>query len=202
MTEMIEYGVEDLGEVALSSVSEAAKTLRTLYTDKERAEDAVKAINEQIRRLEFEALPEALAALGLEKIVLEGGDTVTVKDEVSASITEERRVAALQWLRTTNNDSIIKRTLTVSFGRGEDSLAAEILGALVQRLPDNEIQDKEAINAATLKAFVRERLEAEKLYPEDLPDGSSHIPRDVFSIWTGKRATVKRAKAMTKGELI
>jgi hypothetical protein len=192
MTEVIEYGVEDLSEIALSTVARAAQELRKAYAEKERKEDELKVINESIRKLEFEVLPETLTALGLEKLVLEGGDTVTVKDEVAASITDPKRAAALDWLRQTNNDSIIKRQLIVSFGKGEDTLAAQILEALVLRLPDNEIVDKENVNAQTLKAFVRERLEVERANAEMVP-----IPRDTFSIWTGKRATVKRAKSRT-----
>lgn len=200
MTEVIQYGVEDLTEGGLSAVAEAAKALRAAYADKERAEDALKVVNEQIRKLEFESLPEALSAMGLEKITLEGGDKVEVKEEVSASLTEERLAAALSWLRSTNNDSIIKRQVTVIFGRGEDALAAEIREALLTRLPDNEIVDKEAVHASTLKAFVRERLTVEKEYEPDstLP----RIPRDTFGIWTGKRATVKRAKWRNEGGLI
>lgn len=202
MTEVIEYGVEDLSEIGISTVSNAAAQLHKAYAEKERAEDAVKAINEQIRKLEFEVLPEAMLALGMKNFELENGDKVSVKDAVSASITEERRAAALDWLRQTKNDSIIKRQLIVSFGRGEDELAEQILEDLIRNLPDNEIVSKEDVNAQTLKAFVRERLEVEQEAIEKEQPLAYQIPHDVFSIWTGKRATVKRAKSKVNEELI
>jgi arginine deiminase len=188
-TTTVEWGAEDLPATGLSAVAESAAALRAAQWERERVEGELKRINERIRRIETEELPGAMSELGLEKITLEGGDVVSVKDEVSASITESNRAAAHAWLRENALDSIIKRQLTISFGKGEDAAAAECLDTLMERFPDNEVVDREAVHPGTLKAFVRERVAIEKEFT-----GAPPLPRVTFGVWEGKRATVKHSK--------
>jgi hypothetical protein len=84
---------------------------------------------------------------------------------------------AAEWLRSTNNDSIIKSGFAVSLGKGEADkglLAVEALQALGIVV---EINDK--IHPSTLKSFVREQCEE-----------GVDFPKEAFGVYEGKRVKI------------
>lgn len=206
----LDYGIEDLPESGLSAVAESAQALRASLAEKERLEAELKRINAEVLRIETQELPAAMKALGVESWTLTGGDVITLKEEIHTGLSGPKEAAAFDWLRATGNESIIKRTLLLSFGRGEDDIAAELSARLREELPDNEIVDKAAIHAGTLKAFVKEQITLERaLSPvpgrddvlrNDAGDLFPKIPRDVFGVFCFDRATIKKPKTTTKGD--
>ena len=87
---------------------------------------------------------------------------------------------AFDWLRATNNESIIKNQISVSLGRGDDAKAQEILGLLKDKDVDADL--KITVHNQTLKAFCRDAL--------DNPDLAESLPREAFGIYQGKRAKI------------
>jgi len=76
-------------------------------------------------------------------------------------------------------DDIIKNDVILSFGRGEDDTAHNIMLDLEQK--GFHPESKTHIHAMTLKAFVKERVE--KGLPIDL---------DMFGAYVAKTADIKR----------
>jgi hypothetical protein len=87
---------------------------------------------------------------------------------------------AFEWLRETNNESIIKNQISVSLGRGDDDKAQEV----IQLLKENDVEAdlKITVHNQTLKAFCRDAL--------DNPELAESLPREAFGIYQGKRAKI------------
>jgi hypothetical protein len=106
---------------------------------------------------------------------------VSVKADVKTSITEANKPAAFAWLREHHFDGIIKMAVSLSFGKGE-SAAAELAVKTLHEAGYEPTQ-AESVHPATLKSFVKERLE----------DGDN-IPIDVFGIFEFKQSKIKLPK--------
>jgi len=63
-----------------------------------------------------------LSELGMKSFKMADGSQIDIKPFYSASIKEEKRAQAYEWLREKGFDDIIKNTVSVRFGRGEDQL--------------------------------------------------------------------------------
>lgn len=203
----VEYGLEDLPDEGLSAVATGAAALKLALKEKAQLEEDMKLLNARILKIETEELPGAMKALGVESLTLASGEVLTVREEVNAGIPAARMEEALEWVRRTGNASLIKRSVTVSFGRDEDARAEAFVDRVIEELPENELLDKVTINPQTLKAFVRERVELEKLLaahargeradedaPELSPEARVPLPRDVFGVFILNRAVLKKPK--------
>ena len=74
---------------------------------------------------------------------------------------------------------IIKNEISVSFGRNEDNKAADY--AELAKSQGLDPMQKLKVEPMTLKALVRERLEAGK-----------EMPTELFNIYVGNKTTIKR----------
>jgi len=131
-------------------------------------ETALDVLRADYLRVEREDLPELMRELGLSEMTLTNGLKVTVTEEVTASITEERRAAAHEWLRTHNFAGIIKVLVTVPFGRGEEAEAAELAAQIRAEHEGHEVNLSETVHPQTLKAFVKEQVQDGRPLPFDL----------------------------------
>jgi hypothetical protein len=137
-------------------------------------------LKEDYRRIEQEDLPELMREVGLSKLTLTNGIDVSVSEEVTAAITEERRAAAHAWLREHNFGGLIKTVVTVPFGRGEEEEARRMAERIAE---EHECALEEKVHPQTLKAFVREQVE----------DGKP-LPFELFGVHPFSRAKIKMPK--------
>ena len=151
-------------------------------------EDEIAALEEQLKNKKAEAddigsrvIPELLAEQGLSEIKLADGSKVSVRKEFRATVPKDdmKREAALQWLRDQGLGDIIKNNVTVSFGKGEDDKAEQLL----QLAADNgfEPQQKSDVAWNTLSALYQERVEA-----------GLDMPSDSFSLWIKDKTKISR----------
>jgi hypothetical protein len=155
--------------------------VRQLNTKQQQIDDTehyLKGLKEEKRRIEFEQIPMLMDEMGIERVDVDGA-TVELKPFVSASIPVDRKQEAYGWLRDHGHDSIIKNDIIVSFGRGEDNMAGDVMYELEQK--GFHPEQKTHIHAGTLKAFVKEQVI--KGNPIDL---------DLFGAFVARTATVKR----------
>lgn len=158
--------IEALPQEGLSILSQRVSELRIAQGAVAILEQDLKSAQEVVRYLEEVAVPEALGTLGMTEMKLASGEKIAVVREYHASIPKATESAAYAWLRETGNDSLLKRSVTVNFGRGEDSTAASTAAALrEQGLP---VEEKLSVHPSTLKAFVRERMEEGAPLPESI----------------------------------
>ena len=167
--------VKDDQITGIAALARRAKSLEKQIKDEE---DTLKGLKDQYRKITEETIPEALAELGMTSFKMEDGSSIDIKPFYSASITEARRAEAFQWLRDNGFDDIIKNTVSVRFGRGEDELCNRLLGLLGQQ--GFPAEQAEKVEPSTLKAWVRERVER-----------GDQFPMELFGAYIGKKASIK-----------
>jgi len=163
----------------IQSLADQVERLENLQKE---VEDADKQLKEKKKNLEYlsgEIIPTMMAEMGLAHLKLMDGSSVDVKPNYSANITIANREAAFNWLRQNGLGDIIKNEISVSFGRNEDNKAAGY--ADFARGQGFQPTQKLKVEPMTLKALVRERIEAGK-----------DMPTELFNIFVGNKTTIKR----------
>jgi|TARA_R110000744_G_scaffold77885_1_gene153401 hypothetical protein len=173
--------LEEVDQKGLASVAELARQIRDQEQTIEALEEVLKNSKRSLRNLTDEELPAILAEIGLTSFKLEDGSTVAVKQTYGASILVKNRIQAYEWLRENSYDDIIKNKIEISFGRGEDDQASDF-SQLAEGAGFNPEQKTE-IHPQTLRAFVKERVEA-----------GDEFPMSLFGAWIGQRAVIKKGK--------
>ena len=142
-------------------------------------EEQIKQKKKHLEYISGEVVPTMLSEMGLSFLKLQDGSSVEVKTNYSATITQANKAAAFNWLRENGLGDIIKNEISVSFGRNEDNKAADY--AELAKGHGLEPQQKLKVEPMTLKALVRERMEAGK-----------DMPTELFNIYVGNKTTIKR----------
>jgi hypothetical protein len=165
----------------IRSLADQVERLESLQTKLKLQEDNIKNIKKELEHVSGEVIPTMMSEMGLSHLKLMDGSSVDIKPNYSANITIANREAAFNWLRNNGLGDIIKNEILVSFGRNEDNKAADY-AALAQERGFQPTQ-KLKVEPMTLKALVRERIEAGK-----------EMPTELFNIFVGNKTTIKRNK--------
>ena len=163
----------------LTSLANQVKTLRTLEDRVKADEELLKNKKTELERISGEVIPTMLSEMGLSSLKLADGSAVDVKPYYAANISAINRDAAYGWLRSNGLGDIIKNDITVSFGRNEDNKAAQY--ANLAKGQGFQPTQKLKVEPMTLKALVRERIEAGK-----------EMPMDIFNVFVGNRTKITR----------
>jgi hypothetical protein len=166
---------------SIQSLADQIQMLESLNSRIESSENNLKDLKKEHDRLSGEVIPTMMAEMGLAHLKLADGSTVDVKPNYSASITIANREKAFNWLRENGLGDIIKNEISVSFGRNEDNKAADYAALAEER--GFQPTQKLKVEPMTLKALVRERLEAGK-----------SMPTELFNVFVGNKTTIKRNK--------
>jgi len=151
-------------------------------------EDEIAELEEQLKKKKEEAddigsrvIPELLAEQGLSELKLQDGSKVSVKKEFRCTLPKDldKRDAAYKWLRDQGLGDIIKNNVSVTFGKGEDDKAKQLLDLAVE----NGFQPSQKSDVAwnTLTALFQERVES-----------GLDMPSDVFSTWIKDKTKITR----------
>lgn len=148
----------------------------------------LKETQKELRQYRENLVPELMSELGstLFRTAL-GGIEVEMKEELRASMPKEtaRQAQVFAYLKETGNDGMIKREITVQYGRDSVEWAEQ----LVQKLEEWEVGKHATVQQAwnvhhqTLLAFLRGQLK----------DGKN-VPMEMFSAFVQKYAKIKRPK--------
>ena len=165
-----------------TNINKLADKIKELQAQQEQLqiqEDAVKQKKKDIEYLSGEVIPTMLSEMGLSFLKLQDGSSVEVKTNYSATITQAKKAEAFNWLRENGLGDIIKNEISVSFGRNEDNKAADY--AELAKSQGLDPMQKLKVEPMTLKALVRERIEAGK-----------DMPTELFNVFIGNKTTIKR----------
>ena len=165
----------------IQSLADQVERLEAMQQQLEIQEDAIKEKKKQIQHISGEVIPTMMSEMGLSQLKLMDGSQIDVKPFYNATITQANKEAAYNWLRSNGLGDIIKNEVVVSFGRGEDNKAAEY--AELAKGQGLQPTQKLKVEPMTLKALVRERIEAGK-----------PMPAEIFSVFVGNKTTIKRKK--------
>ena len=163
----------------IKTLSDQVLKLRAMEDQLKIMEEALKTRKKEIDRISGEVIPTMLSEMGLSQLKLADGSSVDVKPFYSATISAQNKDRAYNWLRTNGLGDIIKNDISVSFGRNEDDKAAKY--ADLAKSNGFQPTQKLKVEPMTLKALVRERIEAGK-----------EMPTEIFNVFVGNKTTIKR----------
>ena len=147
----------------------------------EHQENILKEYKTQRDKISSETIPALLAEQGLQSLKLADGTVLEVNKKYSCTLPKDpqKKAAAYQWLRDQGLDDIIKNEVSVTFGRGEDDKAKQLLDLAVGN--GYEPNQREKVEPMTLKALYRERGEA-----------GLDMPSDFFHLFVKDETKMKR----------
>ena len=163
----------------IQSLADQVERLENLNQEIEKTEKDLKQKKKNLEHISGEIIPTMMAEMGLSHLKLMDGSSVDVKPNYSANITIANKEMAFNWLRNNGLGDIIKNEISVSFGRNEDNKAADY--AVLAKGQGFQPTQKLKVEPMTLKALVRERIEAGK-----------EMPTELFNIFVGNKTTIKR----------
>ena len=163
----------------IQTLADQVEKLNSLQQRIELQEDNLKSTKKEFDHLSGEVIPTMMAEMGLSHLKLMDGSSVDVKPNYSASISIANREKAFNWLRENGLGDIIKNEISVAFGRNEDNKAADYAALAEER--GFQPTQKLKVEPKTLKALVRERIEAGK-----------EMPTEIFNVFVGNKTTIKR----------
>lgn len=177
--EDIADSLNEVSDKEVSQLGKLASILMRLMARKAALENELEMVKGDIRRIEEGDIPALMTELRMKKFVLEDGSTVTVGPFYSASISQDRKDEAFKWLDENGFGDLIKNTVTTKFGKGEDALAEQLVSNLESQ--GYTVDTAKKVEPMTLKAWVREQYEK-----------GTNIPTDLFGIYVGQRASIKK----------
>ncbi len=165
----------------IQSLADQVERLETLQKEVNFVEEQLKQKKKNLEHLSGEVIPTMMSEMGLSHLKLMDGSSVDVKPYYSANISIANKESAFNWLRQNGLGDIIKNEISVSFGRNEDNKAADYAALAEER--GFQPTQKLKVEPMTLKALVRERIEAGK-----------EMPTEIFNVFIGNKTTIKRNK--------
>ena len=179
--EMVKDSKDLLDSVEVTNLADECQKLKD-------TEDMIKSAEQHLKDLKAKAddigsrvIPELLAEQGLTSIKLADGSSVSVKKEYRCTLPKDdsKREQCYKWLRDNQLGDIIKNNVSVTFGRGEDDKAQQLLDLAVANGFDP--QQKSDVSWNTLTALFRERIES-----------GLDMPSEVFSTWIKDKTKITR----------
>ena len=165
----------------IQSLADQVQRLEGILRRIELSENNLKDLKKEHQRISGEVIPTMMSEMGLSELKLQDGSHLKVSTSYRATITEANKEAAFNWLRENGLGDIIKNEISVSFGRNEDNKAADY--AELAKSNGFQPTQKMKVEPMTLKALVRERIEAGK-----------EMPTEIFGIFSENKTTIKRNK--------
>ena len=165
----------------IQSLADQVEMLEGLHKRIETSENNIKDLKKEYQRISGEVIPTMMSEMGLAELELQDGSHLKVSTTYRATITEANKETAFNWLRDNGLGDIIKNEILVSFGRNEDNKAADY--AELAKGQGFQPTQKMKVEPMTLKALVRERIEAGK-----------EMPTEIFGVFSENKTTIKRNK--------
>ena len=144
-------------------------------------ENDLKMMKKKRDHISGEVIPTMMSEMGLSELTLKDNTKLKVSTSYKAHISEANKEMAFNWLRENGLGDIIKNEISVSFGRNEDNKAADY--AELAKSSGFQPTQKMKVEPMTLKALVRERIEAGK-----------EMPTEIFGVFSENKTTIKRSK--------
>ena len=166
---------------SIGSLADQVERLEGVASEIEDTESRLKLLKKKRDHISGDIIPTMMSEMGLAELKLHDGSHLKVSTSYRATITEANKEEAFNWLRNNGLGDIIKNEISVSFGRNEDNKAANY--AELAKGQGFQPTQKMKVEPMTLKALVRERIEAGK-----------DMPTEIFGVYSENKTTIKRNK--------
>lgn len=170
---------------ALERLATMAEELQAVRAEIEKDTTALAEKQAREGKLKGVLIPELMDKIGMESFTMKDGSKIDVKKDIKCSLSEERKPDGLKWIRENGHGGIIKTEVAISFGKGEEEAAKR--AEKVLREAGFSPSAADAVHPATLKSFVKERIEA-----------GDNIPLTTFGVFEFKEAKISLPKAKKK----
>jgi len=179
--EMLKDSKDLLDNVEVTTIAQECVRLKQKEDELVNLEEQVKNKKEEIDEISSRIIPELLAEQGLSAIKLADGSNVSVKKEFRCTLPKDemKREQAYKWLRDQGLGDIIKNNIFVTFGKGEDDKAKQLLNLAAENGFDPQQKSDAAWN--TLTALFQERVES-----------GLDMPSDIFNTWIKDKTKITR----------
>ena len=165
----------------IQSLADQVEQLEKFIQSIEDRENEIKELKKSRDRISGDIIPTMMSEMGLSELKLQDGSHLKVATSYKAHISEANKEMAFNWLRDNGLGDIIKNEILVAFGRNEDNKAASY--AELAKSQGFQPTQKMKVEPMTLKALVRERIEAGK-----------EMPTEIFGVFSENKTTIKRNK--------
>lgn len=165
----------------LRQISQLAEMQADLEQSIAAKKQELAVLEDDLKYVQSEALPAALAEAGVTEFTLNNGFSIKVKPHYYASISADNKEQAFRWLEDHKLDSVIKNVVKCSFNKGDNQqakLAMEEL-SLLGFNPEQEM----SVHHMTLKSLVK-----------DLFERGVEFPLDLFGAGVVNKAMIKSGK--------
>lgn len=169
----------------LARVVTLANAIIALEAEIETREEELNRANAKLYELQTKLLPDEMSGFGLSTFSLKNGAKVTVAPFYVCSLSdkdEALKQEGLKWLRTNNFGSLIKHKVSVLLGNDAVKPLASLRGWLNKK--QMPFTDGQTVPNPTLKALMKEQIEAGKPWP-----------LETFKAFAGKKAIVTVPKS-------
>jgi len=187
-------GVAQVDDKVKSSISQLAVRQLQLMTKKAETEAQLKRIDEDLKKISEYDLPNAMAEAGMKTFELLDGSKIAVKKVYAAGVKVENRPEAFAWMRERGHESLIKTEVNVPLGKGAHDIAEQILEVLREKFPDYSGQLEESVHWQTLRAFVKEQVEAEEAAMQQGETVDDPLPRELLGVYIIDKAEITLPK--------
>jgi hypothetical protein len=178
---------------ALEQLSQLVDQASGLALEIERRSAELSQMTLTHTQLVADRIPSLMDTIGVADLTTRGGLKVEIRPHYGATLSASkdetadaaasRRRAALAWLRANGHDGIVRDELSVDMGKGSGDAATKLKGYL--RQIGLAFSHAETVHPSTLKAFVREQIEA---------PGSHEFPRELFRASVARIAAIKKKR--------
>jgi hypothetical protein len=156
--EALNDAIGEPSQDSLTLIRGMATKAETLARNVAELEATLKAQKEALDAILFGALPEAMDAIGMQKINLTDGTTISIEDLIRGTIPKEpeRRAEALGYLDLIGGSDLIKSEVRIPFPKKQHNEAIALADDL--RKQGFAVEVGAEVHHMTLGAFVREKL--------------------------------------------
>lgn len=148
----------------LHQIIQLANELRTTSDEADNLAAELKKKQERLKQLAEDHLPLLMTSVGLTELQLVGGGRIKIKPDYYGSVAQTRMAEAFNWLSQRNMAGIVKSAFTLE--------TTEISEEEIKKIEEDTgfpVSVKRTIHPATLKSFVKERMEAnDPEFPKEL----------------------------------
>lgn len=149
--------------------------------DVARLEAELEKAREKLKDISERRLPDAMDEIGMADFTTSSGLKILIEEKIRCSIPKAVEDQAFGYLRANGLGSLIKRKVSVEFGKGEDEQAADLVKWLVKNYESTE--DKSSVHPSTLTSVIKGKLE----------DGEE-FPQELFGVFRQRASVIDRPK--------
>jgi len=144
----------------IAAVRDLAEKALALALRKAKGDELLAQIAAELKDVVEKKLPDAMRAARLETWPMPGGAHFELSTIVNAGIPKDPQATyeAHRWLEEHGHGSLIKRRISIFFGREEIDWAKKFMRDCARRKKPLKLEEKEWVEPQTLGSFVREQL--------------------------------------------